>query len=224
MFEIRRLSWAGRFYFWLANHLYHEFAWTYDLVSWLVSFGRWSGWRRNALDHVCGRRILEIGYGTGELLLESAVRGLSIIGIDPSCSMQRIAKRKLQKRGLSSRLVRGKSQAVPFADNSFDTILSTFPAEFMFDIHTLKEVTRLLVSPNQANGFEGGRMVIVGLAVYDRSSAESTLLDRLLGVDRRRVQVAFMQLVREAGLKVEIVYPKDERNALPVVILTHVKE
>ena len=30
-----------RSYIWLTERLYHELAWTYDPVSWLVSLGQW---------------------------------------------------------------------------------------------------------------------------------------------------------------------------------------
>jgi ubiquinone/menaquinone biosynthesis C-methylase UbiE len=64
------MTWFARLYLWATHRLYDEFAWAYDLASWLVSLGRWSGWRRRALDHVVGQRVLEVGFGTGGLLLE----------------------------------------------------------------------------------------------------------------------------------------------------------
>lgn len=54
-------------YYWLAERLYNELAWAYDPVSWLVSLGQWDVWRKGALDYLTGKRILEIGFGTGEL-------------------------------------------------------------------------------------------------------------------------------------------------------------
>ena len=83
-------NWLGRLYFWAANRLYNEFAWTYDLVSWMVSFGHWAGWRRAVLDFLQGNRFLEIGFGTGELLADLAAEGCNVVGVDRSRAMQRI--------------------------------------------------------------------------------------------------------------------------------------
>ena len=43
--------------------LYHQFAFTYDLVAAAVSFNRWKDWTREILPLIEGTRILELGYG-----------------------------------------------------------------------------------------------------------------------------------------------------------------
>ena len=53
--------------------LYHELAWTYDLVSRVVSLGQWRTWQRTALEHLAARRgdpILELAHGTGDLQID----------------------------------------------------------------------------------------------------------------------------------------------------------
>jgi hypothetical protein len=47
-------------------------------------------------------------------------------------------------------LVRGRAQHLPFADASFDTVLSTFPAEFAFARQTLSEVARVMAPRGSA--------------------------------------------------------------------------
>ncbi|NTU63042.1 MAG: hypothetical protein HGB05_06465, partial [Chloroflexi bacterium] len=61
--------------------LYHEFAFTYDAVAWLVSLGQWQAWGRTTLDRVRGPRVLEIGHGPGHLLIALARSGQRPIGI-----------------------------------------------------------------------------------------------------------------------------------------------
>lgn len=133
--------------------LYNEMAWTYDLVSWLASLGEWRNWQRAGLSFVRGQRVLEIAHGPGHMLLVLARAGHTVTGLDLSAAMGRIAGRRLHKAGLNVPLVRGRVQAPPFADRSFDTVYCTFPTIFIAEPATLAAVYRILV--------EGGRFIIV---------------------------------------------------------------
>jgi ubiquinone/menaquinone biosynthesis C-methylase UbiE len=93
------LPWFGRLYLWATHRLYNEFAPLYDLASWLVSAGRWGEWRRIALDYVVGPRVLEVGFGTGELLAELAQRRVTVSGLELSRAMQKVTARKLRRVG-----------------------------------------------------------------------------------------------------------------------------
>ena len=149
----------ARLYLWAADRLYNEFAPLYDAVSWLVSSGQWARWRRVALDYVQGNDVLEVGFGTGELLTEMAARGWNVTGVDLSAAMQRVTGRKVQTaaaRGL--RRIRGRVQALPLRDACFDTVVSTFPAPYIVEPASLSEIARVLRP--------GGRLVVVGLAIY----------------------------------------------------------
>jgi ubiquinone/menaquinone biosynthesis C-methylase UbiE len=136
-----------RFFF---NLLYHPFAFAYDLVAWVVSFGRWKDWVFSTLPHLQGTHILELGHGPGHLQRLLLDRGLFAIAIDESTQMGRLAKRRL---GTSHRLTRGISQSLPFPNESFDCVVATFPTEYIYDQRTLAEVKRVLRS--------GGRLVVL---------------------------------------------------------------
>jgi ubiquinone/menaquinone biosynthesis C-methylase UbiE len=161
--------WIGRLYLWAAHRLYDELAPLYDLAAWLVSAGHWAEWRRVALEYVAGERVLEVGFGTGELLIELAQRRVRVCGLEPSPAMQSVAARKLRRRRLSPPRVLGTAQTLPFADGCMDTVVSTFPAEYIADAQALEEIHRVLRRPHDPGG-SGGRLVIVALAVY-RASA-----------------------------------------------------
>ena len=154
-----------RFFFHL---LYHPFAWTYDLVAWVVSLGRWQSWVQTALPHLQGR-VLEIGYGPGHLQLSMHEKGLRAYGLDESRQMAQQASRRLRRKGFSPQLSRGYAQSLPFPKNSFETVVATFPAEYIFDPETLREIQRVLVG--------GGKFVLVpaawitGNGVPDRLAA-----------------------------------------------------
>ena len=121
--------------------LYHPFAFTYDLVAWTVSFGRWKDWVFSVVPFIEGTLILELGHGPGHLQRLLLDRGLVAVALDESAQMGRLAKQRL---GASQKLTRGLSQSLPYASESFDCIVSTFPSEYIFDPQTLAEAKRTL--------------------------------------------------------------------------------
>lgn len=121
--------------------LYHQLAFTYDLVSAAVSFNRWRDWVESVIPFIEGNRVLELGHGPGHLQRILLSRGLVAVAIDESYQMGLMAKRNT--RG-SARLVRGLVQELPFQGAAFDTIVSTFPTEYIFDARTLSEAGRCL--------------------------------------------------------------------------------
>ncbi|MDO8754211.1 MAG: hypothetical protein Q7J80_09995, partial [Anaerolineales bacterium] len=102
-----------RFFFHL---LYHSFAFTYDLVAAIVSFGGWNDWVLSILPFIAGTRILELGHGTGHLqriLLtlrhgSGRDRGLFAVAIDESAQMGTLAKRRLGNAHTVLRSAQGK--------------------------------------------------------------------------------------------------------------------
>lgn len=126
--------------------LYNEFAWSYDIVSWAVSLGSWRRWQLGSLNFVQGKDILEIAHGPGHMLSELAARGFQVTGCDLSPAMGRQAKRHLQRAGLNNRigLVRCYIPDFPFQSSRFDTVLSQFPTNFIFETETLAEIYRML--------------------------------------------------------------------------------
>lgn len=139
-----------RFFF---NLLYHPFAFTYDLVAWVVSFGRWNDWVFSIVPFIKGTRILELGHGPGHLQRILLSRGLFAVALDESKQMGRLAKHRL---GDSANLTRGLAQSLPYANETFESIVSTFPSEYIFDPRTLSEVRRVLRSR--------GRLIVLPVA------------------------------------------------------------
>jgi ubiquinone/menaquinone biosynthesis C-methylase UbiE len=134
--------------------LYHELAFTYDAVARLVSLGQWQAWGRTALDRVRGPRVLEIGHGPGHLLIALARSGrLRPIGVDLSPQMGRLAQQNLRRAGVSVPQVQCRVQALPFRSGEFDSVVSTFPSEYIGDVATLREVQRVTN--------ERGRLIVV---------------------------------------------------------------
>ena len=145
--------------------LYHPFAWTYGLVAWTVSLGRWRYWGESVIPFIEGNHILELGHGPGNLqctLLDrqhdsGQPNSLLIVGLDESRQMGQLAKKHLSQHGYAQPcIVRGLAQGLPFAAETFETVVATFPTEYIFEEQTLSEVKYVLRS--------GGRLVVLPVA------------------------------------------------------------
>lgn len=148
-------------YLWAAELLYSRFAWAYDTVAWLVSFGYWSRWRLDALPYLNSGNLIEIGYGTGSLLIELANRGYDVVGLELSPAMQKVTSRKISRKRMFIKRVQGRTEALPFETQTFHNVLATFPSNYIRRDSTLNEIKRVLKP--------GGRLVIVGLGVRFKS-------------------------------------------------------
>lgn len=216
------MNWLAKLYIWATYRLYYEFAWAYDLVSWLVSLGRWSDWRKSSLDHVAGHRVLEIGFGTGELLLEMARRDMQAVGLELSTAMHRIATGKMARRGVGVPRLRGMVQSMPLADGQFDAIVSTFPATYILEPATLQEVARLLRPPDPDLGSEGGRFVVVGMVVWKEGWLWQRAVRILFGGGSGESAIGrFERIAAAAGLHVEVTDLVDHGWHVPVIVAQH---
>jgi SAM-dependent methyltransferase len=75
-----------------------------------------------------GQRVLEIGCGTGNLLLAAkrTQPAVTVVGVDPDLTALARAHRKARRRGLGVQLDRGYADQLPYADDSVDVVLSSF--------------------------------------------------------------------------------------------------
>jgi SAM-dependent methyltransferase len=77
------------------------------------------------LGDVRGRWVLDFGCGTGENTLLLARRGANVIGVDISCSLIRIAQRRLSLNNVpgGAQFIVGSAHDLPLADESVDVVL-----------------------------------------------------------------------------------------------------
>lgn len=139
-----------RFFF---HQLYHTFAWGYDLVAAIVSGGRWKKWITSVIPSIQGKTVLELGIGTGTLQQALAGSGFQTIGVDESRQMLRIAKKRTATYRFHSQLIRARAEALPLPAKSMDTIVATFPSEYIFQPETMQTCRRILRP--------GGRLVVL---------------------------------------------------------------
>ena len=75
-----------------------------------------------------GMRVLDLGCGTGTLLALALSAGAAVhlVGFDRSDTMLARASAKLTRRNLNASLCRGCATSLPFANDAFDRVVSTF--------------------------------------------------------------------------------------------------
>ena len=190
-------------------------AWTYDLVAWLVSFGQWKAWGRAAIPHLRGRRVLELAHGPGHLLAAMSRAGFSLMGLDLSPQMGQLALRRLRRAGCNVPLVRACAQALPFRAGSFDSVVSTFPTEFIFDPATLKEMARVMG--------QGGTVVVVAGVMFN-ASLPARLLKRLYDVTYQQEPppLGLADALADAGLTLE--HEREQVGMVDVMIAVAKKQ
>ncbi|MCW5839320.1 MAG: methyltransferase domain-containing protein [Anaerolineales bacterium] len=142
-----------RLFFYL---LYQPLAWSYDAVAWLVSLGRWRSWVASSLSALRGQRVLELGQGPGHLQVAMRKAGYTPVGLDLSAQMGHLAARRLAAAGNAPLLVRADGRWLPFRAGAFDSVVATFPTEYVFSAQSLSEARRVLPA--------GGRLVLLPVA------------------------------------------------------------
>ena len=68
------------------------------------------------------KKILELGCGRGDFLLECYTEGLDVIGIDINPEYIKISEEKIKKSGFKPHIILAKGEELPFEDNDFDFI------------------------------------------------------------------------------------------------------
>ena len=100
--------------------------------------------RRDLLAHASGE-VLEIGFGTGLNLPHYPAHVRKIVTVDPNLGMQRLAQRRVRQTEIRVDQRVGSSESLPFADSSFDCVVSTFTLCSIDDVgRALGEAYRVL--------------------------------------------------------------------------------
>lgn len=94
-------------------------------------------------------RILDIGCGTGSLLLKikHTYPKIEVVGLDPDPRALARARRKGRRAELSFQLDQGFANELPYPDAVFDRVFSSFMFHHLKDdekVTTLREVRRVL--------------------------------------------------------------------------------
>ena len=81
-----------------------------------------------------GLDLLDVGTGTGgNVAIPAALRGAKVVGLDLAPELFEHARRRAAEAVVDVEWVEGDAQDMPFADESFDRVVSTFGAMFAPD-------------------------------------------------------------------------------------------
>ena len=173
----------------------------YDLLVWLLMFGRERAFREAMLRlaHIkMGESVLDVGCGTGSLAI-AAKRQVGtngdVYGVDASEEMIARAEKKARKAGVEVAFKKGFAQSLPFADAQFDVVLTTVMLH-----HLPRKARQELASEMRRILKPGGRVLAIDFGGTARK--HKSLLDH---IHRRHSHVELKDIIgllKEAGLNV----------------------
>ena len=101
-------------------------------------------YRREVVIAASGR-VLEVGVGSGLNFPLYGKQVEIVFGIDPSPRLLAIAHRRAATTGVCTALLQGSATAIPFADNTIDTVVMTWTLCSIPDpLAALREMRRVL--------------------------------------------------------------------------------
>ena len=77
-----------------------------------------------------GEKVLDVACGTGNAAIRAAEAGGDVVGVDLTPELFETARRLASEAGVEVEWVEGDAEALPFADGSFDVVLSVFGVMF----------------------------------------------------------------------------------------------
>lgn len=177
---------------------YNRIATVYDFMEGVTERSSYIRWRQLLWSKVEGLKVLEVGVGTGKNFPYYPLEA-EITAIDLSDKMLARAREKAQKKNIKVDLLQMDVQKLEFADESFDTAVSTFVFCSVPDpVAGLREVKRVCKT--------GGKIVMLEHVLSANRilgsimNLANPLVVRMMGANINRQTV---QNVITGGLEVE---------------------
>jgi demethylmenaquinone methyltransferase / 2-methoxy-6-polyprenyl-1,4-benzoquinol methylase len=132
------------------EEMFDNIAYRYDFLNHLLSMGIDILWRKKAVKYIGTiqpKKILDVASGTGDFAFEAlSLHPEKVIGFDLSEGMMNLGREKAKKLKVRNTVefVKGDSEKMPFADNSFDAITVGFGVRNFENLEAgLKEIFRV---------------------------------------------------------------------------------
>jgi demethylmenaquinone methyltransferase / 2-methoxy-6-polyprenyl-1,4-benzoquinol methylase len=115
---------------------------SYDSVVRLATFGQDYFWKQEIVKAINGRNsVLELACGTGIMSSMLAGAGKTVTGIDLTFDYLRASRRKLR-----AAILQGTAEVLPYRNESFDAVASSYLAKYTNIQRTVDECWRVLRS------------------------------------------------------------------------------
>ena len=82
------------------------------------------------MDLAPGQDVLDVATGTGNVAIRAAAAGAQVIGLDITPELFATARRRAEEQDVTVDWLEGDAEQLPFDDESFDRVLSTFGVQF----------------------------------------------------------------------------------------------
>ncbi len=183
--------------FWLSDRVYVEDAYGSQILGRLSRAPRFNAWMADTIRPFCGRRVLEIGSGTGNLTRRLVPRDAYVASDINPLYLQTLRHLTHDRPYLDVTLTdvtRGES--FPEVDGGFDTVVCLNVIEHVDDDRAALANIRRVLAP------EGRAIVLV-----PQQPALMGTLDEVLGHRRRYTEATLRQAALDAGFEVERMLP-----------------
>ncbi len=133
------------------RQMFNDIAPNYDFLNHFLSAGIDKRWRKKTIKLLRPfnpKQILDIATGTGDLAIEAlSLNPDHVTGVDISEEMLKIAGKKIEKKKLKNKIsfLQASSEALPFADSTFDAVTVAFGVRNFQNLEKgLEEIFRVL--------------------------------------------------------------------------------
>lgn len=130
---------------------YDTIASVYDELMSETDYDKWADYISMLLEknHCPGKKVLDIGCGTGNITIPLSKKGYSMTGMDLSEPMLKEAEEKCQAQKQKIDWIRRDiTEELPFEEGTFDAVISTFdvfshlidPEDLQFLLQNIKDI------------------------------------------------------------------------------------
>ena len=102
-----------------------------------------------------GQRVLDVAAGTGNIAIRAAETGAEVVASDITPENLDAGRREAEARGVDLGWVEADAQALPFGDNEFDVVTSSFGAIFAPDHQRVADELLRVCRPGGTVGLTG---------------------------------------------------------------------
>jgi len=139
--------------------------------------------------------------------------------LDSKTNHSTLTSNKQDRAYAQVNLTRGVGQHLPFSDESFDSIVATFPSEYITNPDTLAEVERCLI--------HSGRFIVLPVAMLTGRGIQDRVMSLVFRVTHQVPEdpiyifsKKFQRPFVEAGFQVEVRQVEVKSSLLLIVIAT----